>query len=357
MPLKRVFTLKIGQAWLFLTILSSVFWLPACTPSTLPPVQQTFYVFGTEVNVEIVDTPKAKALTAITAIEQRFHQFNRDWHAWEKGGILSQINQAIANGKPIDVPETVKQFIVKSQQLAAQSDYLFDPGIGQLIALWGFHSEDWQGPPPTEADIQAWLNQRPSIKALYFKGTQLYSHNPKVQLDFGGNAKGLALDIAIQTLKKSGINNAIVNIGGDMRIIGTKAPQDAQSHGEQQAWHIGIQDPDQPQKPIAWMAVSGDESIVTSGSYQRFFEWQGQRYSHIINPNTGYPAQPFLSVTVIHSDATTADAAATALMIAGPEKWQKIAQQMGIRLAVLIDPNRKIYFTPDMASRLHLLEH
>lgn len=313
-------------------------------------------MFGTQVNIEIVDTPKTQAQLAITDIEKRFQQFNRDWHAWEKGGILSKINRAIAQQTPIEIPSSVKQFIVKSQNLAAQSNYLFDPGIGQLIALWGFHSEDWQGPPPSEAEIKAWLKERPSISDITFNNNQLISHNPKVQLDFGGNAKGLALDIAIETLQQSGIRNAIVNIGGDMRIIGDKRPIHDQRTQAQQAWRIGIQSPLNPNKPIAWLAVSGDESIVTSGSYQRFFEWQGKRYSHIINPNTGTPADAFLSVTVIHSDATTADAAATALMIAGPNNWQLIAEKMGITQAVLIDQSNQLQMTPAMKNRLHFIQ-
>ncbi len=357
MRLKPFLNIQNHQAWWFLLCVYSVTLLTGCSDAkTLPPVQQSFYVFGTQVNIEIVDTPEALAQQAIINIEQRFHQFNRDWHAWEKGGILSKINQSIAEQTPIKVPNGVKQFIIKSQQLAAQSDYLFDPGIGQLINLWGFHAEDWQGPPPSKDQITAWLQHRPSIKAIHFKGNQLISDNPDVQLDFGGNAKGLALDIAINTLKQSGIRNAIVNIGGDMRIIGQKRPSHAVSQDHSDAWHIGIQSPANPQKPIAWLEISGDESIVTSGNYQRFFEWQGKRYSHIINPNTGKPADAFLSVTVIHQDATTADAAATALMIAGPDNWQTIAKQMGITQAILIDQANQFHMTPAISERLHFID-
>ncbi|PLA74842.1 FAD:protein FMN transferase [Hydrogenovibrio sp. SC-1] len=357
MRIKSFFSVQNNQAWSFLLCFYTLAALIGCSePKPLPPVQQSFYVFGTQVNIEIVDTPKPLAQQAIIDIEQRFHQFNRDWHAWEKGGILSKINQAIAQQTPIEVPSGVKEFIIKSQQLAAQSDYLFDPGIGQLIDLWGFHSEDWQGPPPSKAQIAAWLKNRPSIIAIHFEGNQLISNNRDVQLDFGGNAKGLALDIAINTLKQSGIRNAIVNIGGDMRIIGQKRPSHAVSQDNTEAWHIGIQSPANPNKPIAWLEISGDESIVTSGSYQRFFEWQGKRYSHIINPNTGTPADAFLSVTVIHRDATTADAAATALMIAGPDNWQAIAKRMGITQAILIDQANQFYITPAMSERLHFIE-
>ncbi len=204
------------------TIAVLTFWgLTACSPPT-QTVQEVFYVFGTEVRVEIVDAPQAKAEHAIQGIEATFQQFNQDWHAWEKGGILGNINDAIAAREPITLADSVKHFILKSQTLAAESDYLFDPGIGQLIELWGFHSEDWHGPPPSEETLQAWLKSRPSIRDIYFKDNALYSRNPNVRLDFGGNAKGLALDLAIESLLHAGIQNAIVNIGGDMRIIGSK---------------------------------------------------------------------------------------------------------------------------------------
>jgi len=306
-------------------------------------VEQTFYVFGTAVNIQIYGANRSTSQTAIQAIEADFHEFNKEWHAWEKGGLVSKINQAIAQQQSIDIPQTVKQFIVKSQQLSQQSDYLFDPAIGKLVSLWGFHSEDWQGPPPNPKIVKEWLNHRPSIADIQFNGNQLRSTNAKVQLDFGGNAKGLALDRAIETLKTSGIENAIVNIGGDMRLIGQK---------NRKPWRIGIQSPFSPEQPIGYVALQGDQSIVTSGAYQRYFEWEGKRYSHILNPNTGYPADNFVSVTVIHSDATTADTAATALMVAGPQLWQKIAKQMGITQAFMIDAQGQFYQTPAMAEKI-----
>ena len=316
--------------------------------SPLQPIRQTFYVFGTVVNIELYAQNAQQANRAIHQVEQQFQQFNRDWHAWEKGGIVARINQAIAEQKPIQVPLTVKNFILKSQQLSQRSQGYFDPGIGGLIALWGFHANTWHGPPPSAKAIQAYLNAHPSIQAITFHGNTLICHNPQVSLDFGGNAKGLALDMAMQTLQKAGIENAVVNIGGDMRIHGHKP--------NGQPWRIGIQDPQNPQgAPIGVLALQGDESIVTSGTYQRYYRWHGNRYSHLLNPKTGYPidheGQHFISVTVIHPDATTADAAATALIVAGPKHWQTVAQQMGITQALLIDNQGRRYFTDRMQQR------
>jgi thiamine biosynthesis lipoprotein len=96
-----------------------------------------------------------------------------------------------------------------------------------------------------------------------------------------------------------------------------------------------------------------DESVFTSGNYERFFEYQGTRYHHIIDPRDGYPAKDSVSVTVIHKNATTADAAATALFVAGPKLWQKIAAHMGVTQVMLIDDKLTFYMTPEMAKRIH----
>jgi len=349
MPKSPVLPLKFRVLGFFLLFFSLQFLSSCQLGSNEPqPTRQTFYVFGTVVNIELYAQNPQQAEQAIHQVEQRFQQFNREWHAWEKGGMITRINQAIAQQQSISIPANVKAFILKSQQLSQRSQGYFDPGIGELIALWGFHADEWQGPPPSKAVIEAYLQSPPSIADLYFQGNTLHSRSRKVALDFGGNAKGLALDIAMETLQKAGIANAVVNIGGDMRVLGQKP------NGE--PWRIGIQSPQNPQAaPIGYIELQGDESIVTSGTYQRYYQWQGHRYSHLLNPKTGYPidheGNHFISVTVIHPDATTADAAATALIVAGPKHWQKVAQNLGITQALLIDSQGKRYFTNEMQKR------
>ncbi|MCF6254350.1 MAG: FAD:protein FMN transferase, partial [Thiomicrorhabdus sp.] len=124
-------------------------------------------------------------------------------------------------------------------------------------------------------------------------------------------------------------------------------------HGD--PWRVGIQNPQQPNQVLASIDLKSGESVMTSGVYQRYFEWQGQRFSHILNPKTGYPAQTFASVTVIHSNAITADAAATALLIAGKTQWKTIAKSMGIQYVFAVDENGKIFQTDAMAKRISLL--
>ncbi|GKT12587.1 MAG: FAD:protein FMN transferase [Thiomicrorhabdus sp.] len=323
--------------------------LASCSTQNQQAHHASIIVFGTTVNITVYhhENELKNAIQAIQTVEKQFHLFHKKWHAWEPGGIVSKINQAITTNTPIKINDSVKSFIIKSQELTLKSHGLFDPGIGQLIALWGFHGEEWQGPPPKEQLITEWLATQPSILDIYFKNDMLYSKNSGVQLDFGGNAKGLAIDIALQSLKDVGIKNAIVSIGGDMKAIGLKNGQ---------PWNIGIQNPFKPREAIASIHLNSGESIVTSGTYQRYFEWQGKRYSHILNPKTGYPANSFASVTVVHPDAVIADSAATALLIAGPENWKRILISMQIKYAMLIDKQGKIFQTESMSKRIKLLE-
>ncbi|MDH5485597.1 MAG: FAD:protein FMN transferase, partial [Gammaproteobacteria bacterium] len=139
----------------------------------------------------------------------------------------------------------------------------------------------------------------------------------------------------------------IVNAGGDIKAIGR--------HGDR-PWHIGIRhprpEPRQNGDVLAAININDNECIFTSGDYERFYDYQGKRYHHILDPRTGWPADQTMSVTVIHSDASLADAAATALFVAGPKDWQTIARKMHLRDVMLVDKQGQIYVTPEMAERL-----
>lgn len=170
----------------------------------------------------------------------------------------------------------------------------------------------------------------------------MFSNNKFVSLNFGAFAKGYGIDLEMQQLKSMGIKNAIINTGGDLKAIG--------SHGNR-AWRIAIQHP----RKDTWLATietHGEESVFTSGDYERFYHYKGKRYHHILDPRTGYPATGTQSVTVLHTDSGLADAAATALFVAGPDKWIEIARKLKLREVMLIDSKGKIHITPHMQNRL-----
>ncbi|MFQ5469272.1 MAG: FAD:protein FMN transferase [Gammaproteobacteria bacterium] len=298
---------------------------------------------GTLIDISIWNIKKDKADTVIHEIENRLNAVHQKWHAWNPGRLV-EINKHLANGETVNLTTVEYEHLVLARDLAIASDHLFNPAIGKLITLWGFHSDDPPAPPPPAVrEIRKLVAEAPNMQQLHFDALSLSSSNSEIELDLGGFAKGYAVDQAISILKNHGINNAIINAGGDLRAIGT--------HGNR-PWRIGIRHPD-GQGVIASITTNGDESVFTSGNYERYYDYQGERFHHIIDPRTGFPAKGTRSVTVIHSDGATADAAATALFVAGPDQWQKIARQMHISRVMLIDEHMNIHMTPEMAERIH----
>ena len=306
--------------------------------------QQQVLALGTLVDISLYGVDEETAAKAVTAVTNKMEAIHHNWHAWQPGK-LTHINQQLAAGNTVSLSPEQQQLIQTGIELAQQSGDLFNPAAGKLIALWGFHSDERANtPPPADADISALVSAAPKMSELTLTGNQLSSANPAVMIDVGGYAKGYAVDQAIAELRRMGVNNAIVNAGGDLRAIGSKSGR---------PWRIGIRHPRQA-GVIASLETRGDESIFTSGDYERYFEYQGQRFHHIIDPRSGRPAQGTSSVTILQRDASSADAAATAIFIAGPKRWRETARTMGIAEVMLIDTAGTIYMTEAMNQRVHL---
>ncbi len=310
----------------------------------LPSQYFRMLAFGTVMELEVIGVEREKAQAAYQALQEDFQFMHKAWHAWDPGP-LGRVNQAIADGRTIAAPPSVLPLLRTSQELARKSDYLFDPGVGRLIELWGFHDSD-PSPhaPPADEAIENLVAQHPSIRDIRLDGFHLSCSNPAVKLDFGAIGKGYGIDRAIERLREMGITDAIVNAGGDLRAIGSRAGN---------PWRIAIRDPDGG-GIFALLSVTGDEAVFTSGNYERNFTWKGKLYHHIIDPRNGRPAAGTASVTVLHPNATTADAAATALFIAGPDDWYRVARRMGIKYVLLIDTKGGVHMNPAMRKRIEL---
>jgi len=305
-----------------------------------------FFVFGTVMDVSIRGVSDSTANRAFGALQMEFRRMHQDWHAWEPGE-LTRINDAFAAGRAIDASPDIITMIQSSQLIEQHSGGNFNPAIGALIRLWGFHTSDYpiEGPPPDQQHIDRILQQQPSSLDIRIDGSRLSSANPAVQLDFGGIAKGYAIDLACQTLRQIGIENAIVNAGGDLRAIG--------DHGDR-PWRIAIRNP--AGGIIASLETQADEAVFTSGVYERFRLDQQKRYPHILDPHSGWPVTELASVTVIAAKGILADAAATALIVAGAGKWQEIARSLELDQVLLIDESGTVFLTSKMNDRVDLLE-
>lgn len=304
------------------------------------------YVFGTLVEIKLWGATAEQADQAFGELQQLFRQLHRDLHAWEPGR-LTEVNLAFAAGETAAADPHIVEMVRRSQELEQRSGGRFNAAIGGLIGLWGFHTSDYPvtGPPPSGAAIDRILAQRPSSRDIVIDGLQLHSDNPAVQLDFGGIAKGYAVDLAVQHLRARGIENAIVNAGGDLRAIGR--------HGDR-PWRVAVRKPGGG--VIGAVEVRGDESLFTSGNYERFRLDATERYPHILDPRSGWPVDHVASVTVIAGEGVLADAAATALVVAGLDDWPRVAAALGLDQVLVVDEQGTVFPAPAMERRVRFTE-
>ncbi|NTV96669.1 MAG: FAD:protein FMN transferase [Thiobacillus sp.] len=314
-----------------------------------PPYKQQAYVFGTLVEVSVYGEPDAKAKPAVDAVLADFDRLHRLLHAWEPSD-LERINAAIAAGKPSDpAPHEVIALLQDAAAWSARSDGLFNPAIGNLIGLWGFHSDTFAARLPDPSKVATLVAAKPDMADLRFEGDRVASANPVVRLDLGGYAKGYALERAAGLLKEHGVKNALINIGGNILALG--------QHGKR-AWKVGIQHPRQS-GAIATLELHDGEAIGTSGDYQRYFELAGKRYCHLIDPRTGWPATGAQAVTVLvrgEHAGTRSDVTSKPMFIAGPSGWRGMAERMGVADVLFIDAAGHASATRTLAGRLEWLD-
>jgi thiamine biosynthesis lipoprotein len=265
---------------------------------------------------------------------------HQEWHAWEPGD-LQRLNRALAAGQAVRTTPDILELISRSQEMERLSGGRFNPASGKLVSAWGFHTSEFPitTPPPHEADIQALVETAPSSLDIEIDGNVVTSSNRQVQLDFGGIAKGHAVDLALEMIKRRGQSEAIVNAGGDVRVLGSNLGK---------PWRIGVRD---PTGGIAGaIELEGDWAVFTSGNYERFRLDGEVRRPHILDPHSGWPVSEVSSATAIAEDGATADAAATALVVAGPDDWADVAAEMGVKAALVIDGAGRMRATRSMMN-------
>lgn len=319
-----------------------------------PPLQQQeSYVFGTRVEVLTVSEDADKGQKAIATVLREFDRLHRAYHAWQPSE-LSALNAELLAGKPHKVSPELAALIREAQAMSALGGHRFDPGIGRLIGLWGFQSDEFKPQLPDPAALAAWQAAHPGIADLQVSQDNVVSSkNRQVALDFGGYLKGVALDRAAAILKAQGITSALINIGGNILALGDK---------QGTPWKVGIQHPRQP-GPMATLTLADGEAIGTSGDYQRFFELNGLRYCHLIDPQTAMPVQHTAALTVVApagrwqgmQAGMRSDASSKPIFIAGPQSWRQAAQTMGLEQVLRVGSDGKIQVTAALAKRLEFM--
>jgi thiamine biosynthesis lipoprotein len=328
------------------SILLLILLLTACGKE--PLYHEQGYVFGTLVDVSIYGEDEAKARAAVGEVLREFQRLHDLLHAWQPSE-LSELNAAIAKGERKAVSPELAAMLRDAAQLSGQSGGLFNPAIGGLIGAWGFQSDEFQPVLPGAEKIAALVAANPRMSDLVFDGDKVGSRNPAVQLDLGGYAKGHALDRAAELLRERGMHNALVNIGGNVMALGR--------HGDR-PWRVGIQHP-RKSGALATLELRDGEAVGTSGDYQRYFELDGRRYCHLIDPRSGDPVQGVQAVTILTRGPRAgllSDGASKPLFVAGKDGWRAAAQRMGLPEAMLVDGEGVIHLTAALRKRLEFAD-
>ena len=300
-------------------------------------VEQRLLEFGTIIDISLIHEDVDKAETALLKIEKQLQRYRTYWHAWEDSDLY-RFNRALSKSQPALVTEPLSELIRLSQRYYQLSQHLFNPALGKLIAAYGFHGDKNHD----LALINTIQKDLPGMPDLKINNGMAVSSNPYLQLDFGGIAKGYAIALVAEELKRSGFKHFLINAGGDVLIHGNRFGK---------PWRIGIQNPFAP-GAIASVALSGDQKLFTSGNYQRFYRKNGGIVHHIIDPRTGKPSTQVTSATVLADDAVLADVSATTLMIDGWQDHRSLAKSLGISDYMLVDSELNIIVSRSLAEKL-----
>ena len=242
-------------------------------------------------------------------------------------------------GEAVTPPEDLRILLEKSLDLSQRTEGCLDPTIYPLVKLWGFTTGEYR--VPEDAEVQNTLKTVGS-QHIAFENDTLRLENG-AQLDFGAVAKGYAAEVCADLLREAGCSG-ILTLGGNIQTVGDKP--------DGSDWRVGITDPEQPESSIAALSLQGSNAVVTSGGYQRYFEENGVRYSHIIDPATGHPAQSDLSsVTIVAESGLLADGLSTALYVMALEGAIEFWRGSDDFEMVLITQEGEIHVSEGLADR------
>lgn len=275
------------------------------------------YVFGTVYHMTYFAEEDLQE-----GIESELKKFDLSLSMFNPNSIISNINKSGTEAFDLSDDPWALHVIEKSLEFSRISDGAFDITVAPLVNAWGFGFEKSAEVTPEYIDS---LLDFVGYKLLKLKNGMLVKADPRIKLDASAVAKGYSCDIVAEYLKSKGVTDYMIEIGGEMALSG-KNPKGGD-------WRIGISIPndDSTSTNMEWKEklTLTNKCIATSGNYRRFYEKDGKRYAHIIDPSTGYPAQhSLLSATVIANDCLTADALATAFMVMGIEKALPLAESL-----------------------------
>jgi thiamine biosynthesis lipoprotein len=308
-------------------------WLAAALPQAVEAAwfDRTEAIMGTRIYVQVWAEDATKGNEAIDAVMAEMRRIDELMSHYKPESELSQINER-ANREPVQVDQELFDLIKLSTYYSQITEGAFDITYASVGYLYDYPKHVH----PTEAQIKSALPGVNWRNMLLDEGqhTVRFEH-PGMRIDLGGIGKGYAVDRGVAILKARGIDHAVVTAGGDTRIIGDHMGR---------PWLVAIRHPDNPQKVVTRIPLS-DAAMSTSGDYERYFDEDGVRYHHIIDPHTGHSASKVRSATIIAPTATQTDGMSKTAFVLGPEKALEIINRMPEYDAVFVTPQGKVLYS------------
>ncbi len=295
-------------------------------------IQKTlhFKAMGVAYSVTLVDSDSLHLAKSLMAAKAKIHAIEKNISSWKPNSQTSKINSN-AGIQPVKVSKDLFQLIERSLKVSELTAGAFDISFAAMDKIWQFDGS--MTAMPDSATVRVAIAKINYKNILLNKEAQtVFLKEKGMKIGFGGIGKGYAADVTMQYLKENyGIKSGIINAGGDLIAWGKGIS------GEN--WQVGIADPVQQNQIVGWLAAN-ETAIVTSGDYEKYVEFGGKRYAHIINPKTGYPTTGIKSVTLLCSIGELADALATAVFVLGKEKGLSLVNQMkGVECLIIDDQN------------------
>lgn len=337
--------MKVKKVVLFSLLIVVFCLIIGCTKQPLETelsVTRTNFLMGTIVTVRVFGAQREKVADQVIKEVERLERL---MSIQLEDSEISRVN-AKAGIQPVKVSDDTFQVVQTAYLYAEKTDGLFDPSIGTLVNLWGIGTENAQIPPKDEIEKAIELVNYKNI-LLDDQEKTIFLTRPGMVLDVGGVAKGYAADRAVEIFLENDVKSGYVNIGGNVIVHGSKP--------DKSLWKIGIQDPRKEHGQMMGVVKIADLAVVTSGDYERFFFEDGQRYHHILNPQTGYPVQTdLISVSILGDNSLQADVLSTCVFLLGAERGILLAREEGFDF-LFVTKDQRVINTPALTEHLEMI--
>jgi FAD:protein FMN transferase len=293
-------------------------------------------IMGTRIAVELWADNRASGEAAINAVMEEMRRVDAAMSTYKPTSELSIVNQRAAS-EPVKVGNELFDLLATAMQYSRDTDGAFDVTYASVGYMYDFRNRKRPDQPSIDRALAA-IDYRHVL--LDSTAHTVRFSQPGVRVDLGGIGKGHAVDRGIAVLQSRGIARALVTAGGDSRIIGDRFGT---------PWVVGIRHPDRKNEVIARIPLE-DAAISTSGDYERYFDDNGVRYHHIIDPNTGHSASKVRSATIIGPSATRTDGLSKTAFVLGPERAMAIYNQLDDIDAILVTPEGRVLYSKGLEA-------